>query len=132
MGHQLELRVLASELGIARVAPEEAEPDWAHGEFVTVTRTAEELSVVCAMGAAPAGVRVVGPWRAFVVKGPIDFSLTGVLNSLTGPLAEAGIGIFAISTFDTDYLLVQSGDLRRAVKVLTGAGHFIAGPVRGL
>jgi uncharacterized protein len=126
MEHRLELRVLESELGIARLAPDAAEPDWACGEFVSVTRTAEELSVVRAMGAVPAGLRVAGPWRALVVKGPIDFALTGVLNSLTGPLAGAGVGIFAISTFDTDYLLVQSGELGRAVEVLGAAGHLIA------
>lgn len=130
--HSLTLRVLESELEIVRLLPGAPLPDWLRGEFVSLTRTPEELSIVCESGSAPPDARAHGPWRCFSVKGPMEFSLTGVLNSLTSPLARAGIGIFAISTFDTDYLLVQSGDLRQAVEILSAAGHVIAEPVPGL
>lgn len=77
-----------------------------HVEFLSVTRTAVEVSIVAASPIE--GARVEGPWRAFRVVGTLDFALTGILHSLTEPLAAAGISVFAISTFDTDYLLVRT------------------------
>jgi len=93
------------------------------GSFVTVTRTADELSVVCAEDAVPAGVRTQGGWRCLRVAGTLDFALVGVLAALLGPLAEAGVPVFCVSTFDTDYLLLQDADLPRAAAALTAAGH---------
>ena len=71
----------------------------------------------------PANVKVEPKWRCLKVKGPLDFALTGILASLANPLARAGISIFAVSTFDTDYLLVKEGDLERAAEALSIAGH---------
>lgn len=88
-----------------------------------VSRTAEELSVVCPAARVPDGVRVEGPWQAIAVRGPLDFALTGVLASLAVPLADARISLFAVSTFDTDYILVRAADVAQAQAVLTAAGH---------
>lgn len=74
--------------------------------------------MVCDQSVVPQGVKGVGGWRAFKVEGPLDFSLTGILSSLTTPLAEHKIPVFALSTFDTDYLLVEEGNLEKAKRVL--------------
>ena len=74
-----------------------------------------------------AGVRSQGGWRLLELEGPFDFALTGILVSVAAPLAEAGVGIFALSTFDTDVVMVQEGQLERAVEALRGAGHSVAG-----
>lgn len=87
-------------------------------DFVSISRTAEELSIVCPEDLAPADAKVTGGWRAFKVQGPLDFSLTGVIATLTRPLAEARISVFTVATFDTDYLLVQQKDLAAAQKAL--------------
>ena len=88
-------------------------------EFVSVTRTADELSVVCAESLAPAGAKVQEGWRAFKVQGPLDFALTGVLSRLLEPLAEAKISVFTVATYDTDYILVREPELAAAAAVLT-------------
>lgn len=97
--------------------------------FFSVTRTADELSIVCPEGDAPEGARVESGWRAIKVEGTRDFSLTGILASISAPLAEAGVSIFALSTFDTDYFLVKEAKLGRARDVLSEAGHeFVEAP----
>ncbi len=102
-------------------------PAWAmRGDFSSITRTDDELSIVCPESAVPVGVRAERGWRALRVAGVLDFSLVGVLASLAVPLAGAGINLFAVSTFDTDYLLVREPDLARAVAALRGAGHEVA------
>jgi hypothetical protein len=101
-------------------------PGWAHqGNFFSITRGTDELSVVCLEGLVPEGVRAERGWRAMRVVGVIDFSVIGVLARLTVPLAEAGIGVFAVSTFDTDYLLVKEQDLGEAIEALRDAGHIL-------
>jgi uncharacterized protein len=123
----VNLTILPDELGVARLEPNERIPAWAtQGAVSSVTRTADELSIVCDVGAIPEGVRAERGWRCLQVAGPLDFSLTGILASLAGPLAAAGVSIFAISTFDTDYILVRSGALDQAVDCLERAGHAIA------
>lgn len=92
-------------------------------DFFSITRTGDELSIVCAEGVAAGSSKEDGPWRAIKVQGPFDFDLTGVLASFLDPLAAAGIGIFAMSTFDTDYILVKSANLDSAVEALKEAGH---------
>jgi hypothetical protein len=91
----------------------------------SLTRTAGELSIVCAVDLAPAGARVEAPWAAFAVDGPLDFALTGVVTALSLPIADAGIGIFVVSTFDTDVVLVAERDADGAAGAWTAAGHVV-------
>jgi hypothetical protein len=93
--------------------------------FFCITSSREELSLVCSVESVPSGVHWEGPWRAFQLEGPIPFTLTGVLASVLNPLAEHRVGIFALSTFDTDYVLVNAGEANMAASVLRGAGHEI-------
>lgn len=123
----LRLTVLPGRLAVCRLPPEDAIPEWANAAgFSSVTRTRDELSVVCVEAAVPEDVRGERGWRALVVAGPLDFGLIGVIASLAEPLARAGVPIFAISTFDTDYLLVKEARLAEAVAALTAAGHEIS------
>jgi hypothetical protein len=116
----LTLSLLPETLAVARLPAGAALPGWIDwtDPFVTVSRTRDELSVVCPEARLPAETQAERGWRGFKVEGPLDFALTGILARLAAPLAEAGISIFAISTFDTDYLLVRSGDLDAATAVL--------------
>jgi hypothetical protein len=126
MAPVLTLDVLPGELAIARLDPASPVPPWAHDRtFCALVLTAEELTVVCPAQAVPDGVRHEAPFRALAVRGPLDFALTGILASLAQPLADAGISIFALSTFDTDVLLVRTPDLDAATRTLTTAGHLI-------
>lgn len=91
--------------------------------FCSVTRTSDELSIVCAEEVVPAGTNAVRGWLCLKLEGPFAFSETGILSSFLAPLAESGIGIFAISTFDTDYVLIQVQSWSKASEALRGAGH---------
>jgi len=122
----LQLRVLPLRLAVCRLLPDETIPDWLDGlSFWSVTRTDEELSVVLPDEIVPAGWQAERGWRCLKVQGPLDFGLTGVLASLAYPLAQAAIPIFAVSTYDTDYLLVRDADLSRAIEVLSRYGHTV-------
>lgn len=120
---RLELDLLPSSFAVCRLPAGSPAPGWAAGELCSVTRTATELSVVCAESLVPDGVRRQGGWRALAVRGPLAFEQTGVLAALASPLAEAGVPIFVLSTFDTDYLLVPGERLETAIEVLGAAGH---------
>jgi len=121
----LTLSILPDTLAICRLAPGAPIPAWARGDFVAITRTRGELAIVCAQANVPDGIVCERDWRALRVVGQLDFALTGVLASLTAPLADAGISIFAVSTFDTDYILVKARDLEKTTRVLQEAGHTI-------
>ena len=109
---------------ICRLASDATVPAWAlSAGFCSVTRTAEELSIVCREDSVPAGVQSNHGWRLLSVQGPLDLSMVGVLAGLTATLARANVSLFAVSTFDTDYLLVRETDLRRAVEALEVAGY---------
>lgn len=124
MTHKLTLLLLPDLFAVCRLTPDAPVPAWAAtGGFFSITRTADELSIVCRQDAVPKEVKSERGWRCLRVAGTIDFALVGVLASLLTPLAEAGIGVFAISTFDTDYLLVKANDLDRAVVALREAGN---------
>ena len=124
----LTLSVLSDTLAICRLAASAPIPAWACGDFLSITRTHDELSIVCAQSNVPDGIKCERDWCALQVVGPLDFALTGVLTSLSTPLADAGISIFALSTFDTDYVLVKTERWREAVRVLRQAGHCILPP----
>jgi len=121
----LTLSILPDTFAICRLAPDAPIPAWARGDFLSLTCTRDELSLVCAQANVPAGVQCECAWRALRVIGRLDFALTGILASLAAPLADAGISIFALSTFDTDYILVKAGDLENAIRALRQAGHKI-------
>ncbi|HSL01710.1 MAG TPA: ACT domain-containing protein [Rubrobacteraceae bacterium] len=123
----LPLRVLGERLAVCRLEPDAEVPAWATvGEIFSVTRTPDELSVVCPEEVVPPGTTSEGGWRALEVEGTLDFSLVGVLASLTVPLAEGGISMFAISTYRTDYLLVREAALDLAVAALRERGHRVS------
>ncbi len=120
---RLTLSIAPQTLAIFRLAPDAQLPMWAtRGALWSITRTADELSVVAAPEPSFAGP-VEDGWRAFKVRGPLAFTLTGVIAALTVPLAAAAIGVFVLSTFDTDYILVKADDLARATEALIAAGH---------
>jgi hypothetical protein len=120
----LRLTLLTDTLAVARLDPDAPVPDWAwEGELASVTRTREELSVICRADAVPAGVQSESGYRCLRVEGTLVLTLTGIMAALTVPLAQAGIPIFAFSTFDTDWLMVKAENLDRAIDALTVAGH---------
>ena len=118
--------MLPERFAISRLDADAPIPSWAtEGSFFSVTRTGDELSVVCELPRVPVGVQSQSGWRVFKVHGPFVLTEIGVLSALATPLAEAKLSLFAISTFDTDYLLVASETLSAAVTALERAGHKI-------
>jgi hypothetical protein len=118
--------VLPERLAVCRLAPDEPVPErLARAQFWSVTRTDEELSIVLPEELVPADWQAETGWRCLKVLGPLDFSLVGVLAFLAGSLAEAGVSIFAISTYDTDYILVKEGDLEQAKRSLAARGYTV-------
>ena len=123
-----DLCLLAGRFAICRLPADDAVPAWATGgPFSSITRTPGELSIVCAEGRAPAGTPGEDGWRIFQVAGPLDFSLTGILAGIATPLAKAGVSIFTVSTFLTDYILVKEENLAKAEEALGAAGHSVFG-----
>lgn len=122
----LTLTVLPGRYAISKLDAKADVPLWAReGQFVSVTRTAAELSIVCPEEKVPAGVSCVPGWRVLKCEGPLDWALTGIVASLAEPLANAGVAIFPIATHDTDYLLIREPQLEHAIQALTGYGHAI-------
>ncbi len=111
---------------ICRLNPDAPFPDWARGTFVSLSRTPDELSIVCQQDTVPSNVQHEGDWRILQVEGPMDLSIVGVLASLTQPLAQAGLNLFAVSTFYTDYLLVKAEKYEAAKGALEQAGHNVS------
>ena len=128
--HKLKFRWLRdSAYAIVRLAPDAPVPEWAtRGEFSSITRTAEELSIVCPMENLPADVSSPHRWICLKLEGPFPFNLTGVLLSFIEPLSSKGIPIFAISTYDTDYVLIHEERAGAALSELQRAGHELMNP----
>lgn len=128
----LTLLVLPGELAVVRLPPDAHVPPWAFtaapGALWSMTRTDEEVSLVRAAEAVPSDARAERGWRSLRIAGTIDFGLTGVLASVLAPLGEAGISIFAVSTYDTDYILVREHALEAAIDALRAAGHEVREP----
>jgi hypothetical protein len=124
----LHLEAIDVRLAVCRLDAGSDVPTWVDRSrgFTSVTRTSDELSMICAYHDVPEGVPMEGPWRALRVQGPIVMTLIGVVAALSAALADAGISIFAISTFDTDYILVHEPDFDAAVGALTRAGHVVS------
>lgn len=116
----------AEDLAVARLGPGSDVPGWAaSGTLLSIAATAEETSIVCAAAAVPRKVRSEGPFTAFRVHGTLDFALTGVLASLLAPLAEEGISVFTLSTFDTDWILVPTEGADAAEEAWRRSGHTV-------
>jgi hypothetical protein len=121
---QLSLILLPQQFSIVRLDSQAPLPDWAAcGSFFSINRTDDELSVVTESSNVPVGLTCQSGWRLLKVQGPFLLSEVGVLAALASTIAEAGVSLFAISTYDTDYLLVSSTQLEKAALALGRAGH---------
>ncbi|HEX6823967.1 MAG TPA: ACT domain-containing protein [Candidatus Sulfotelmatobacter sp.] len=122
--HQLTFRCLNASYAIVRLEPQTAVPEWAQkGEFTSITSTADELSIVCPATNVPPTIRAPQRWICLKLVGPFPFSLTGILLSFIQPLSDNAIPIFAVSTYDTDYVLIQEEFSEKALLLLQQAGH---------
>ena len=127
----LTLHLLPDTLAVCRLDPDAPAPAWANqGPFCALTRTSDELSIICLQANVPAGVVCEPDWRALKVVGPLGFSMIGVLAGIAGALAKARISLFAVSTFDTDTIMVKSTDLGGAIAALEKAGYTIHRPAQ--
>jgi hypothetical protein len=126
---QLPLQILPETLAVCRLPADAPIPTWASAPstFLTVSRTSAELSITAVQSLVPAAISCEREYRAFRVRGPLPLNLVGILASIAEPLAAAGLSIFAISTYDTDYVLVRALDLEAAVGALERAGHQVSG-----
>jgi len=124
MPQNLKFRLLPGPYAIVRLAADAMVPEWAtKGDLTSVTRTSDELSLVCLADAVPKGIDPGPRWICFKLEGPFSFSQTGILLSFIKPLSNSGVPIFAISTYDTDYVLVQEEFAGAAFNALQAAGH---------
>ena len=123
----MNLSLIAGNYSVCRMDPSCSVPDWVYqSRFYSISKSADELSIVCEEQLVPGSVQTEKDWGLIKVEGPLDFSLTGILFSLAKPLAENNVSIFAVSTFDTDYLLVKIEKLQDAKAVLENSGFKFA------
>lgn len=121
----MNLKIIEADFAVCKI--EHMKSISLEDEFLFIGKTDEELSIVCSTDSVPEGVlECEMPWRAFRIQGPLDFSLVGILARIAGHLAEHGISLFAVSTYDTDYILVKSEVFDKAVRVLTGCSYTFA------
>lgn len=126
MAPKVSLKRLAGSYTVCRLDPVAAIPAWADGAgFVSVSRSDDELSIVCRSERVPQEVKQDGGWTCFKFVGPFAFDETGIVSAVIGPLSDAGIGIFVVSTFDGDHMLIKESDAGRAGPILIGAGHVL-------
>lgn len=122
----LTLTVLPARYAICKLDAKSDVPEWAdHGDFVSISRTPEDLSIVCLEANVPRDVSNEAGWRIFRCEGPLDLALAGIMVSLAEPLADAGVPIFPIATHHTDYILIKELHLETAIRALTGYGHAV-------
>ncbi|HXP73639.1 MAG TPA: ACT domain-containing protein [Stellaceae bacterium] len=119
----LEFNLLDGRLALTQLPPGSAAPVWARGQFVSITQSPEGISVVSDEAAVPADLKTRGGFRCLEIAGAFELSSVGVLAAAVQPLSEAGVSLFAYSTWETDYILVHGDDLHRATAALTKAGH---------
>lgn len=124
MNRHLDYHVHPGRFAVCRLDPASPVPGWLPDQgWSSITRTRAELSIVCEESLVPPSVKRQGGWRQIELAGPFDFALTGILASILNPLAAAGVPIFAISTFDTDWVLIPGEHLEEAKQALAAAGH---------
>ena len=125
-GHSLRVHVVPGRYAVSRLEAHAQVPRWARGPaFVSITRTPDELSIICEEANVPRGHRTERGYAMLMIEGPLASEMVGVLLSLIAPLAQVGVSIFAISTFDTDYVLVRASQLDRALDAIRTAGHTV-------
>lgn len=115
------LQICPELLAVCRVSVESKLPQWVSFDskrFTSVTKTHDELSIVCEQSLVPSDVKAQLNWRLLKIKGQLDFALVGILKQVITPLSDNGISIFTLSTFDTDYILIQQNDFERALEIL--------------
>ncbi len=119
-------KVLPGTYAIARLAPDARLPEWCHhGDLISITRTRDELSIICTDHPVPIGIVAERGWKILKLSGPFPLNVVGVLAAFAAPLAEARVSILPIGTYDTDYLLVHSHQLSKALAALAAAGHVL-------
>lgn len=124
--NKLNMRLLQEKYGVCRLEINEEIPKWAiNSQFYSITKTQDELSIVCPQNNIPSNIKYEDNWRILKVEGPLDFSLIGILSSISTILANNKISIFAISTYDTDYILVKDKDVENAIKVLSNENYHV-------
>lgn len=122
----LTLQLLLNNFAICKLAPDMEIPSWLNSSSLfSITRTSDELSIVCEDSIVPPGICTESGWACLKVVGTLDFSLIGILASLINPLVEAKISIFALSTYNTDYILIKKDQVDKAIEVLKRYGHII-------
>jgi hypothetical protein len=123
----LTLDLLEENFVICRLSPSSSLPSWAFtGPFISITKTNDELSIITIDdNRLPKDIQCERNWKCFKLKGPFPFDMTGVLSSILNPLAKADIAILAISTFDTDYVMIKEKNLQIAIDVLKQNGHTV-------
>ena len=115
----LTMKLLKEKYGVCRLNKNELIPEWAqNSDFFSITKTCDELSIVCSQNDIPNDIQCEKDWKILKIEGPLDFSLIGILASISTILAQKGISIFALSTYDTDYILVKNKDIRNAIDSL--------------
>jgi hypothetical protein len=116
----LTMKLLKEKYGVVRLDKTDLIPEWAkNSEFYSITKTEDELSIVCSQNRIPGDVKCESDWRILKVEGTLDFSLIGIVSSISTVLAQKKISIFAISTYDTDYILVKDKDIENAINSLS-------------
>jgi hypothetical protein len=124
MAPPITLRELAGSYAIARLGAADPIPAWADGDgFVSISRTGDELSIACREERVPSDIKQDSGWTCYKFQGPFAFDETGIVLSVIRPLSENGIGIFVVSTFDGDHLLIKTPDKPKARELLQAAGH---------
>lgn len=122
----LAMKLLKESFGVCRLNKNESIPEWSQkSDFFSITKTVDELSIVCSQDYIPRDIKCEKDWRILKVEGPLDFSLIGILSSISTILAQKGISIFAVSTYDTDYILVKDKDISKAVDALSSERYEI-------
>lgn len=120
----MKITLLPQVFGICHLNQDQSIPSWAlSSSFFSITRTNEELSIICRQNSIPEGIVKNTSWRCLKIEGPLDFSAVGILNSITQPLAKKGISILSVSTYETDYFLVREEQLQETLKILVNEGH---------
>lgn len=121
---KLTIKLLKEKYVVCRLNKNEAIPSWAlQGDFYSITKTEDELSIVCLQDNIIDNIKCEKDWRVLKIEGPLDFSLVGILSKISTLMANNSISIFAVSTYDTDYILIKEKDINRAIKVLNNDNY---------